>query len=150
MANFCQSCGHPVRQEKATWVHYDEHITHTVSLLVDNEIMREYRQLQRTPSTRYILFYGYIDHAKQVYRVRDACWKDMDALFDILMSPDTSDDTRLELLRIASGHGASMWLKDNGPIIPTLVKMYARRDELSYMMSGYLEWLVITHGYPLR
>ena len=127
MANFCQSCGHPVRQEKATWVHYDEHITHPITLLADdNATMRKYRQLQ---------------HVR---------WRDMDALFDILMSPDTSDEDRLELLMNASARNGSVCLEDNLHIIPILVKMYARRDELSYMTSGYLEWLVDVQGYPLR
>lgn len=37
MANFCKTCGRPVRRDDAGWVHYDEHITHSVALVVSRE-----------------------------------------------------------------------------------------------------------------
>jgi hypothetical protein len=141
MASFCRRCGHPVRKEAGEWVHCDEHLTHRVSLLPDEPvgILAAYRRLKSTPSGR--------RHAIAMDEVRRALWDNLDEAYAIMTDAGASE-IHDDLLTIM-GHGGSVLLKDNLPMVPFLSRLYAS-DKLPLRLYVYLDWLIRVHEYPIE
>jgi len=103
-------------------------------------IAKEYNKLKRTPSGQ--------QHSDQWDVVKRAIYENQREFVLICIDPGVTDKVKLDLISIA-GHGGSVALKDNWPVVPLLQEVYA--DELTPpSIMRHLDWLVRVHGYPLK
>jgi hypothetical protein len=102
------------------------------------DILREYRWLQRTPSGG--------PHARQYHRLQRMVLLNQNSLLAAILAGGLSDTEVSELAHFG-GHGGSVAKKDNLHWTSFMAKLREHREELPEGTQHHLDWLLRVHGW---